>query len=144
MAGEGAYVDTSVLGAYYCPEVLSGAAERAIRKLASPTISHLSEVEFCSLIAKKTRLKELKRNQARGIIDLFASHVADGFYRRIALTTEHFLNARTAIASMTTPLRTLDALHLAVAVSEQLAILTADLGFAQAAKTFKTKVLIVK
>ena len=60
-----AYVDTSVLGAYYCPEALSAAAEGALRGLEVPVISGLSGLEFCSLIAKKRRLKELTAQQAQ-------------------------------------------------------------------------------
>jgi len=36
-----AYVDTSVLGAYYCPEKLSSAAEAALRLIDEPVISIL-------------------------------------------------------------------------------------------------------
>jgi len=65
MADETGYVDTSILGAYYCPEPLSAAAEDALRQFKTPVISVLSEVEFCSLISKKCRLKELKERQAK-------------------------------------------------------------------------------
>ena len=144
MPVESAYVDTSVLGAYYCPEELSSAAEEAILRLGTPVISHLSEVEFCSLVAKKCRLDELKKRQGREIIDLFSNHVAEGYYRRMPLTAEHFIKARTTIASMTSSLRTLEALHLAVATSEALPLLTADLGFARAAKSVKALALLLK
>ena len=144
MATESAYVDTSVLGAYYCPETLSSVAEEAILRLASPVISHLSEIEFCSLVARKCRLKELKKGQAREIVDLFSNHVAEGFYRRMPLTVEHFIKARTWIASMTSTLRTLDALHLAAATSEGLDLITADLGFAHAAKSVNARALLIR
>ena len=60
------------------------------------------------------------------------------------LTAEHFIKARTMIASMTSSHRTLDALHLAVATSEALPLLTADLGFARAAKSVKALALLLK
>ena len=91
MLGETAYIDTSVLGAYYCPEPLSAVAETALRQIKNPAISLLSEVEFCSLLSRKRRLKELTERQMRAVLDLFGTHVAEGFYRRVALTTEHFL-----------------------------------------------------
>ena len=56
MPTEAAYVGTSDLGAYYCPESLSLAAETALRKIPDPAISALAEVEFASLIARKRRL----------------------------------------------------------------------------------------
>src|SRR2546423_12495007 len=122
MADESAYVDTSILGAYYCPEPLSAAAEKALRQLKTPVISVLSEVEFCSLISKKYRLDELRDRQAKEILDLFSNHVAEGFYRRIFLSTEHFIKARLLVASMDGSLRNLDGLHLVAAVAEGLSV----------------------
>ena len=60
-------------------EALSSAAEAALRGIDLPVISGLSELEFCSLIAKKRRLKELTTQQAQKILGLFGSHVSGGF-----------------------------------------------------------------
>ena len=144
MADESAYVDTSILGAYYCPEPLSAAAERALRQFKTPVISVLSEVEFCSLISKKHRLDELRERQAKAILDLFSNHVAEGFYRRITLNTEHFIKARLLLASLDSSLRTLDALHLAAALAEGLTLLTADREFARAGKRHKANTLLIR
>jgi predicted nucleic acid-binding protein len=144
MADEGAYVDTSILGAYYCPEPFSAAAEKALRKLKTPVISVLSEVEFFSLISKKYRLGELRQRQAREILDLFSNHVAEGFYRRIALHTEHFIKARLLVASMDAALRILDALHLAVVLSDGLTLVTADREFARAGKRHNAEILLIR
>jgi len=143
MADESAYVDTSILGAYYCPEPLSAAAEKALRQFKTPVISVLSEVEFCSLISKKYHLDELRERQAKEILDLFSNHVAEGFYRRISLSTEHFIKARLLVASMDRSLRTLDALHLAAALAEGLTLVTADREFARAGKRHKANTLLI-
>jgi uncharacterized protein len=74
MADETAYIDTSVLAAYYCPESMSAAAEAALRQIKIPVISLLSEVEFCSLLSRKRRLNELTERQMRAILDLFSTH----------------------------------------------------------------------
>jgi predicted nucleic acid-binding protein len=144
MLGETAYIDTSVLGAYYCSESLSAAAEAALRRIKTPVISLLSEVEFCSLLSRKRRLKELTERQMGAVLDLFGTHVAEGFYRRVALTTEHFLSARKLVASTQSSLRTLDGLHLATALAEDLPLMTADQDLAKAAKRHKSKVLLVE
>jgi hypothetical protein len=144
MPDDGVYIDTSVLGAYYCPEASSATAEHALRQVAAPVISTLTEVEFCSLIAKKRRLRELSERQAGEILNLFGLHVAEGFYRRISLTTEHFLKARHLVGAPSSVLRTLDALHLAVAVTETLALMTADRDLAKAARRHKVRVILVK
>ena len=141
---EGIFVDTSVLGAYYCPEVLSEKAEAALRKIPGPVISSLSDVEFCSLISRKRLLKELSERQASEILTLFDSHVAQGFYRRIALSAGHFLRARQLVSDADNNLRTLDALHLATAVTESLTMLTADRNLAKIAKRLKTGVIFIK
>ena len=144
MHAEGVYVDTSVLGAYYCPESLSGNAESALRKISGPVVSNLSDVEFCSLISKKRRLRELTERQAIEILNLFDAHVAEGFYRRIALSAEHFFKARQLVLVADGGLRTLDALHLAVAVTESLTMLTADRDLANAAKRFNAGAILIK
>jgi predicted nucleic acid-binding protein len=143
MPTDSAYIDTSVVGAYYCPEPQSAAAENALRRIKAPVISNLSEVEFASLIARKRRLKEITGTQAQEILDLFGTHVAEGSYRRIAVTPEHFLRARQLIAAPKIVLHTLDALHLAIAITENVPLVTADREFAKAAKRHKSAVTLI-
>ena len=144
MPAEVAYVDTSVLGAYYCPEPLSSAAEAALLGLREACISPLTEVEFASLIARKRRLRELSARQAAEVLRLFGQHVAEGYFRRLPLGTEHFIRARDLVASMTSALRTLDALHLSVASAAGVALLTADRDFARAARRHDAAAILVK
>lgn len=144
MAAESAYVDTSVLGAYYCPEALSDAAEAALLRLKEPCISPLTEVEFASLITRKRRLRELNEREAAEVLRLFGQHVADGHYRRLSLGAEHFLRARDLLVSMTSALTTLDALHLSVALSAGLPLLTADRELARAARRHDASTTLVK
>lgn len=144
MPVDSAYIDTSVLGAYYCPEALSTAAENALRRIKAPVISSLSEVEFASLVSKKRRLKEINDAQAQEVLELFSTHVAEGSYRRIAVTAEHFIKARQLISAPKLILHTLDALHLGIAITENLSLMTADRDFAKAAKRHKSPVVFVK
>jgi predicted nucleic acid-binding protein len=144
MPADAAYVDTSVLGAYYCPEPLSGAAETALLELQDPCISPLTEVEFASLVARKRRLKELGGREANEVLQLFGQHVTEGYYRRLPLGTEHFVRARELIASLTSALSTLDALHLSVALSAGIPLLTADRDFARAARRHEAAAMLIK
>ena len=145
MPAESAYIDTSVLGAYYCPEPLSVIAQEALRAVTGPIISTLCEVEFSSLIARKRREKELRASEARDIPALFASHLSDGFYRRIALSSEHCRVAREILDAHDLSLRTLDALHLGIVFVEDSDLVTADLQLATAAtKSGRTVVRLVK
>jgi uncharacterized protein len=142
MAVESAYIDTSVLGAYYCPEPLSAAADAALREIEAPVISNLTLVEFSSLIARKRQLKELDTRRASEVSNLFGTHVEAGFYRRISLGAEHFVEAQHLIQAATV-LRTLDSLHLAAAIIEEVPILTADGQLASAARKLKARVILV-
>ncbi len=144
MPADSAYVDTSVLGAYYCPEPLSGAAEAALLRLQDPCISPLTEVEFASLVARKRRLKELGAREAAEVLRLFGQHVAEGYYRRLPLGTDHFFRARDLIASLNSALTTLDALHLSVALSAGLPLLTADRDFVRAARRHDASATLIK
>ena len=134
MPAASAYIDTSVLGAYYCPEALSAVAERALLAIKTPVISTLTDVELTSLVARKRRLGELSTRQAMDVLELFQTHVDEGFYRRVSLGTEHYLRARELISSLTIALHTLDALHLAVVLGEDLPLLTADRDLPRAAR----------
>jgi predicted nucleic acid-binding protein len=137
------YVDTSVLGAYYCPEPLSATAEAALRAVDKPVVSLLTEVEFFALIAKKKRHGDFSETKARKILGEFATHLTGGYYRKMALNADHYLRARDLIAQFKTTVRTLDALHLAVAFNEKLSLVTADKAMAAAATRFKLKVSLI-
>ncbi len=139
-----AYIDTDVLVAYYCPEPLSGAVERQLIALNRPTISTLTEVEFCSVIAKKVRQREIKRVHAERLLAQFLIHRDSGFYSIVPLQTEHFRLARDWLATLSTTLRTQDALHLAVAVVAKLPLMTADRSFANAATKLGAKVIVIR
>jgi len=142
MAAESAYIDTSVLGAYYCPEPLSPAAEAALRDVKTPVISNLTLVEFSSLVSRKRQLKELDARKASQVLGAFNDHVAAGFYLRTSIGAEYFIKAQQLVEAATS-LRTLDALHLATALIQEVPILTADGQLAGAAKKLKARVILV-
>lgn len=121
-----AYVDTGVLGAYYFPEIASPAAEQALQALDEVVISWLTEVEFYSLSAKKQRASGLSEAATRRALMKFEEHVDEGYFSRVSLDALHYRRAKSYLAALTTSLRSLDALHVAVAAVEGLPLLTAD------------------
>ena len=139
-----AYFDTTVLVAYYCPEDLSEHAERLILNDDEPTISMLTVLEFVSALSRKTREKALSSVCAKIIWKQFENHRKNGYYAVKSLDAGHYLKATTFIQQFTTPLRTLDALHFAIAVDAALPILTADKQFARSAKTLGVDCKLVK
>ncbi len=130
------YLDTSVLVALYLPEPMSAKVQECCSAMEALAISGLSEVEFHSALARRVRLNELSKDDALKVFSLFKLHVDEGFYRMIALEPRDFALARDWLATFRTPLRALDALHLAVAFSNRLALVTADKVLAKSAKIF--------
>jgi predicted nucleic acid-binding protein len=131
-----AYVDTSVLVAYYCPEPLSAAAEEAIRGADSPAVSLLTEVEFCSALARKVRTRELDSEAAGRLLSIFRLHLEERRYRIVPVEAKEYVLACDWIARFSTPLRAVDALHLATAFSKGLRLITADKNLARSARHF--------
>jgi Predicted nucleic acid-binding protein, contains PIN domain len=138
------YVDTSILAAYYCPEPLSERAEERLRALRPPVVSWLTDVELHSALAKKVRKGELTDEDAERVQELFRTHVSHALYEVAAIEHGDFVQARQWIARMDTALRTLDALHLAVAHRRDLEVLTADRGLSDASRTFELDVELMR
>ena len=130
------YLDTSVLAAYYCPEAISVRAERAILRCEAPAISRLVEVELYSAVARKRREGKLSDADANRIVTQFRIHLDDGCFRVFPVENEHFELARDWIGQFVTPLRTLDALHLALCFASDAVLLTADAELGRAARHF--------
>lgn len=128
-----AYVDTSVLVAYYCPEPLSGLAQSSIRRARPPVISPLVEVELCSALAIKLRTGEMDIPTAQRILSCFRMHCTDGLFRIVPIGAREYAAACEWIGAFKVPLRTVDTLHLAAAFANGLALLTADKSLASAA-----------
>lgn len=131
-----AYIDTSVLVAYYCPEPLSEHADRIMTTMPRPAISQLTEIELASALARKIREETLAAESGRKILSLFQTHIDQKGYRRLPIQPKHYTVAKEWISRFKTALRTLDALHLAIAALNGLPIFTADVKLAKAAEHF--------
>ncbi len=138
------YVDTSVLVAYYCPESLSESAESFLMTHGRPAVSSLTEVEFFSALSRKIRESEMDRKDAHRIKAKFFSHLDGGFYVRLPVRSHHYSLARDWIGLFNTKLKTLDAVHLAIASAEGLRLVTADQDLHDSAKALAQEVLLLK
>jgi predicted nucleic acid-binding protein len=120
------YIDTNVLVAYYCPEPLSEKAEKLLISYLKPAISSLTEVEFFSAVSGKVRKKEINSKDAGRVTARFLAHMDADNHTYIPIERHHYRLARDWIGMFKIELRTLDAIHLAVASSEGLTLLTSD------------------
>ena len=112
-------------------------------RLRGAAISPVVELEFASVTARKVRAGELAGTAARDALALFARHAADGLYRVIAVTDAHYLCARRWIEALEVPLRTFDALHLAVAHGNETPLLTADKQLARSGRKLGVRIRLI-
>lgn len=128
------YLDTSVVVAYYVPEPLSTRVQAIYNAQTGPAISELVELELFAALSLRLRTGDLERAQAERVVTLFLSHLEGGWYTRIHLHAGHYLAARGFIARFDLPLKSPDALHLAVSAAERLPLVTADRQLARNAE----------
>jgi uncharacterized protein len=132
-----------VLVPYYAPEPRSLPCQELIVAQARPVVSDLGEVELVAAVARKVRHGELGRTDAERIKAAFFSHLEGSFYTRSPLERRHFRQAREWIGSIEAPLRSLDALHLAVVLTLGLPLATADEAQARGAAELGLPVVFV-
>ena len=132
----GPYLDTSALAKWYLNEPFSEAFEEFIRAQPAAAISRLSVVELRCLLARRRRAGEITKAIETRVYAAFEKDVSGGSLQVHPVADEHVIAALGLIERLGRyPLRTLDALHLAIAQGihcRQLA--TADKTMADAGK----------
>jgi predicted nucleic acid-binding protein len=99
----------------------------------------LTVVELRCALSRRRRNREISARVERAAFRLFESHVRDGLLDVLTMQDAHFVGALQILEELRQiPLRTLDALHLAVARANKVkAIATADRIMASAATALK-------
>ena len=137
------YLDTSILVAYYCPEPLSRRVQELLVESVKPAISYLTEVELYSAMARKVRAEEISGVDANRILAKFSSHMDMNLFTILHIDDYHWRLARGWIGLFSTPLRTLDALHLAIVSAEECMLITADKSLRRSADILGVKVRLI-
>lgn len=134
------YIDTSALAKCYfleknSQEVESFLSEKFQQNAKSLVISSLSKLELDCAINRKLRSKLIDESYQQRVIDLFAQHIELAFYSALRVDDACYEQAKKLIAQTQYPLRSLDALHLAIARHANIAeLITADKVMADAAR----------
>ncbi|HLW46910.1 MAG TPA: type II toxin-antitoxin system VapC family toxin [bacterium] len=129
------YADTSILVPYYVPEALSDRVQQFLRQTPDVALSDLGEVEFFSALARKVRERGLTREDAHRVTALFIGHLDGGAYARLELERAAYHMAQNWLGTFDISLRTVDALHLAVAATNAIGIATADMTLVRAGRS---------
>jgi len=130
------YLDTSILAAYYYPEARSARVQHLLSRLDGPTVSPLVEVELYCAVARKVRAGQIGSSVALRIFSEYQLHLAEPRFRMVPVGAAEYTLAREWLAQLASPLRVLDALHLAAAFANGLVLVTADRGLAESARRF--------
>jgi predicted nucleic acid-binding protein len=136
------YVDTSALAKWYLNERGSEEFEAFILFQERAAISRLTALEFRCLLARRRRAQDLSATAERDAFRQIRSDVFNGYLEVHPLLDEHVHTAIDLLERLQEhPLRTLDALHLAIASALGATVLaTADRVMAQAAAALGLRV----
>jgi uncharacterized protein len=130
-----AYLDTSALAKWYLNEPGSKDFVRYLQDLDVAAISSLTQTEMRSLLARRRRMGELTHELESVVYAAFLDDITQGSLQLYSVEDARFAEAVNLISRYPEhPLRTLDALHLAVARHWEVdALATADAAMAEAA-----------
>ena len=129
------YLDTSALAKWYINEPFSEEVEDYLSALPYALISSLVIVEMRSLLLRRRRSGEIESTLVERIWTTFREDQATGSLVVLEVKDEHLRSAERLLDRVETPLRTLDALHLALAESSKATeCVTADRTMAAGAR----------
>lgn len=116
-ADAGLYLDSSALAKLYLPEPESDALEAFLLGRRDLTISELAITEVLSAVARRRREGMLTAHQALEIRDALLADAESGAFHRLDMNPAVHREAERLLFNLESlALRTLDALHLAVAL----------------------------
>jgi predicted nucleic acid-binding protein len=132
-------LDTSALAKWYLNERRSEDVAAFLERVGPVVISRLVVLEFRGLLARRRRSREITPQAEDWVWAAFEADVRGGFLDVHALDDVHALAAVQLLEQLRAlPLRTLDALHLAIARDlGAVRIATADRIMAAAARALK-------
>src|SRR5262245_42541257 len=114
----GVYVDASALVKLYLPEPESEWLDEFLQGRRDLLISELAMTEVLSAVARRRREGGLTSRQASQIRDAIYRDAGSGAFTRLDLSPAvHRQAERMLLTTESVPLRTLDALHIALAFS---------------------------
>ena len=116
---EPVYLDASALVKLFVPEPESDDLNRALAGLTDVIVSDLALTEMASALGRRTREQRLAREEAQRVYREASKLHASAHHAE--LTPPIHRRAERLMLSLATPLRALDALHLATALDAEAA-----------------------
>jgi predicted nucleic acid-binding protein len=134
------YLDASFLVALLTAEPFSGRADNFVEGNPAPLIvSDFAAAEFASAIARRVRIRESSREDAMQDLsdfDLWAARSTT----QVETVAADMARAASFLRRLDLPLRTPDAIHIAIAERVDATLVTFDLAMAASARALGTVV----
>ena len=141
MAALSWYLDTSFLVALLTAEPFSERADDFLRQHPAPlTVSDFAAAEFASALARRVRMRESSREDAVqdfSDFDLWAARSIT----QVELAKTDIVRAASFLRRLDLPLRTPDAIHIAIVERIDAALVTFDQAMAASARVLGTTVM---
>ena len=136
------YLDTSVFVALLTDDLFTRQADRYLRASGEIiSVSDLGAAEYSSVLARRVRAGVITANQARGSFATFDAWRVRAA-RQLELDAADLVAADAWLRCLDPPLRTLDALHIAIAQRIDATLVTFDQRMAAAARALAIPVVI--
>jgi len=120
------YLDTSVLVALFTNDPLNARAETVLRAVSPEiVVSDFAAAEFASAIARRVRVKELTSAEAKAVFGSFDAWMA-AETTRVRIMSGDIESATLLMRRLDLPLRTGDAVNIAIAQRVQADLMTFD------------------
>ena len=120
------YLDTSVLVPLFMPNPFSARADAFLRSVTVPSIvGDFAAAELASVVARRVRTREFTPDQARAVFTSFDAWVAR-LGPRTGTEVADIISTEGLLRRLDLPLRTPDALHLALVQRLGVTIATFD------------------
>ena len=136
------YLDTSVFVALLTDDVFTRQADQYLRESAEiVSVSDLGAAEYASVLSRRVRTGVITASQARtsfATFDAWKLRTA----RHLELDAADVAAADAWLRALTPPLRTLDALHIAIAQRIDATLVTFDQRMATAARALGSPVVM--
>ena len=138
------YIDTSALAKRYIDEAGSSEFDAFLGRWPRVLISRLAVVEFRCVVQRRRRAAEIDAAYERAAMADFADDIRSGYFQVEPLSDRHAIAAHDLVGRLSGhSLRTLDALHLAIAQGVGVMVLaTADRAMARAAEALGMTVML--
>ena len=114
-----------------------------LRQERDRALSELTIVELYSALSRRVRTEEITLADAHKVVNQFQEHLNVGFYQPMTPNQQHYERAQQWLTQFNTPLRALDALHLAIASVQNFLLVTADRGLAKSAQLLEIPVRLL-